>query len=87
MSRAETMAWRLAEAIATEALSMMRLTIIAATSFGDRDLVGGNAGDLPGELVLALQSGLRRADPDVMFNHYASPFVPGPRGQANLPAS
>ena len=33
MSRAETMAWRLAEAIATEALSMMRLTIIAATSF------------------------------------------------------
>src|ERR1700710_855457 len=33
MSRADTMARRLAEAIATEALSMMRLTIIAVTSF------------------------------------------------------
>ena len=32
MSRADTMACRLADAIATEALSMIRLTIIAATS-------------------------------------------------------
>ena len=31
MSRADTMAWRLTEAIATEALSMTRLTIISAT--------------------------------------------------------
>ena len=60
MSRAETTGWRLIAAIATAALSMMRLTIIAATSFSHRDLVGGDAGDLPGELVLALQVVLGR---------------------------
>ena len=38
MPRAETTGWRLTEAMATAALSMMRLMIIAVTSFGTATL-------------------------------------------------
>ncbi len=74
MSRAETTAWRLIAAIATEALSMMRLTIIAATSLSTGDFVGGDAGDLPGELILALQVGFRRMHSYVVQDHAFPPF-------------
>ena len=81
MSRADTTAWRLIAAIATAALSMMRLTIIAATSFSTGDLVGGDGGNLPGELVLALQVVLRRVHFDVVQDHA---FPPMGRGQAGV---
>ena len=73
MSRADTAGWRLIAAIATAALSMMRLTIISVTSLLHRHLVGGDGGDLPGELVLALQLGSRRMDSNVVLN-YVPPF-------------
>ena len=62
MPRAETTGRRLIAAMATAALSMMRLMIIAVTSFGTGDLVGGDPGDFPGQLLLARQRGFGRID-------------------------
>jgi hypothetical protein len=64
MPRAETTGRRLMAAMATEALSITRLMIISATSFWTGTLSDGDAGHLPGELVLALQQRLRRVDLD-----------------------
>ncbi len=43
---------RATDAAATAALSMMRLPIISTIRL-EQDVVGGDGGDLPGELVLA----------------------------------
>jgi hypothetical protein len=67
--RAETTGRRLSAAIATAALSMIRLTIISRHVLRHRHPVGGDAGDLPGELLLARQEVLRRMDADGMKLH------------------
>jgi len=74
MSRAEMMGRRFTDAIATgvvdDAIDDHRGDVP-----GNCNPVGGNAGNLPGKLVFALQGGLRRADPDVMVDHNRPPSV------------
>jgi len=41
----------------------------------DRDTISGNAGDLPGELVVPFKVGFRRIDPDIVQNHAISPLA------------
>ena len=52
------------EAIATEALSMMRLMIISVTIVGDFDRIARDFGDFPGQLIFSRQifGGLVRSD-------------------------
>jgi hypothetical protein len=65
MSRAETMAWRLAEAMATEVVDYA-VDDHAGDILRHGNLVGGDAGDFPGELIVSLEVRLRWVDLDVM---------------------
>ena len=54
-ARAVATGWRAIEAAATAALSMMRLPIISATSASTRTGSAATVGDLPGELIGAIE--------------------------------
>ena len=66
-ARAATTGARFSEAMATAALSMIRLMTISVTSSVTVDRVGGDLGDLAGELVLAGQVLVALVDADVVF--------------------
>ena len=74
-ARAVITGWRFSEAEATAALSMMRLPIISATSSSTGHRVGGDFGDLPGELGLARQALLFLVGADLVQDHGACPTV------------